>query len=1104
MLQHPVQGWKETQGGKGVAGRRKAVDILAAKAESMGPLPRAELAHRVIIKPESLGMGNLGTALDDSEATAVKFRERSRPLLDGGDGKLPGLGVLSESGAVGNEDSEQRAKRKRQSQRTQGQNQRRLKQGQGQRESPDNEMAHLGAELNMVNPGAKPDSGLEEAPERRLPGVITLGARSGQADNIGAPSEPRAPARSPALVAGGPTNESCDPSPATMAGEPSNEVRTRATSARSPVTMTDGPTNESRTPTARESCSSRTCTEDSDRDDKVAALGWHEPSDYDSEREAEKDAPCTLSGLAPPLLDAGEPVTGADKERHRIENKRRRQQRQSVQPPLSYWAEHEGKFNIPTPMQAPSTHKGSMCPSGLALHHPAAELLLDYASGGCPAKTGRQWTIEEMHAAVARGPHVSALDPDAISYMKGEIDQKVAAGQVRVVEWDAIKDDPPPELKISPVALIPHKSRDYRAILDLSFSLRLESGNMIPSVNEASHKTAPRGAIDQMGHALKRIIYAMAEADLAGDEKVFMAKWDIKDGFWRLDCRDGEEWNFAYVLPQKEGEPTRLVVPTSLQMGWIESPPYFCTASETARDVAQQYVEQEVGTMPNHKFLPHTTTSKEYANLPTTNKAGEGGLNYMVEVYVDDFISLARATSQAQLDHVANSVMTGVHDVFPADAVDTNDPLSLKKLLKEEGMWDIVKNILGFTFDGERKAMWLEEDKRDAIITVVHGWIRHARYRGGIPFEEFESVVAKVRHAFTAIPAGNALLSPCNRMLRVRPNFVYLHRNQELLDALVDIRSFLRESIAIPTLCRELVPGHPDYIGVKDASGHGVGGIIVGENMPCPPTVFRMPFSQDIKDDLVSFKNRKGRITNSDLEFAGLLLLWIIMEDVCKLGATPGCHVGLYSDNTPTVHWVQKLASRSSKVAMQLLRCLAFRLKIVKASPLTPLHVAGVRNALTDIPSRSFGSEPKWFCKNDAQLLTLFNKTFPLPNQASWQVYRPSKEQCTRVTSVLQMRRTTADEWQRPPKPGKVFGATGNDMSRLWDWTLSWRWLPTTTGSGPSQASPRESELDSLVEGERYKAAQYQASFHPLARRSQWPQEPTPQRSTDRTSMHRA
>ena len=82
-----------------------------------------------------------------------------------------------------------------------------------------------------------------------------------------------------------------------------------------------------------------------------------------------------------------------------------------------------------------------------------------------------------------------------------------------------------------------------------------------------------------------RIIHAFAQAE--EDAKIFMAKWDIKDGFWRLDCEEGEEWNFAYVLPQPAGQPVKLVIPTSLQMGWIESPPYFCAAAETARDGAE-------------------------------------------------------------------------------------------------------------------------------------------------------------------------------------------------------------------------------------------------------------------------------------------------------------------------------------------------------------------------------------------------------------------------------------------------------------------------------------------------------------------------------------
>ena len=54
---------------------------------------------------------------------------------------------------------------------------------------------------------------------------------------------------------------------------------------------------------------------------------------------------------------------------------------------------------------------------------------------------------------------------------------------------------------------------------------------------------------------------------------------------------------FFYVLPQKPGMSMKLVVPTSLQMGWIGSPPYFCTVSETGRDVAEQYIEIPVGSL---------------------------------------------------------------------------------------------------------------------------------------------------------------------------------------------------------------------------------------------------------------------------------------------------------------------------------------------------------------------------------------------------------------------------------------------------------------------------------------------------------------------------
>ena len=187
-----------------------------------------------------------------------------------------------------------------------------------------------------------------------------------------------------------------------------------------------------------------------------------------------------------------------------------------------------------------------MCPSGLALHHPAAERLLQYATQGCPTDTGQPWTLEQMEKAVMRGPHQSALDPEAMAYFEKEVMEKVEQGQAKVVLWDDIKNNPPPQLKVSPIALIPHKSRMFRAILDLSFAIRLRTGEVeVPSVNSTSVKTAPAGAIDQMGHALSRLIHAFAHAP--EDAKIFAAKWDIKDGFWRLDCQEGEEWNFAYM-----------------------------------------------------------------------------------------------------------------------------------------------------------------------------------------------------------------------------------------------------------------------------------------------------------------------------------------------------------------------------------------------------------------------------------------------------------------------------------------------------------------------------------------------------------------------------
>ena len=273
-------------------------------------------------------------------------------------------------------------------------------------------------------------------------------------------------------------------------------------------------------------------------------------------------------------------------------------------------------------------------------------------------------------------------------------------------------------------------------------------------------------------------------------------------------------------------------------------------------------------------------------------------------------------------------------------------------------------------------------------------------------------------------------------------------------------------------------------MGVKDASKHGVGGVILGEKEGCTPTVFWLAWPDDIKQDVNTYDNPGGRLTNSDLEMAGLLLLWLVMEDVC--GIRSGHHVALFSDNSPTVNWVKRLASKRSLVAAQLLRALALRLKTTQASPLTPLHVAGCENSMTDIPSRSWGSVPRWHCRTDHDLRALFDKTFPLPNQISWSVYRPSYAISMRVISVMRMTDSSLEEWRRLPPIGKFIGDIGPPTAGLWEWSLSYRLPRSTPRSVSSPALPHESEVATTVAKSRSELAQSVKRSRPLARRSQW------------------
>ena len=181
-----------------------------------------------------------------------------------------------------------------------------------------------------------------------------------------------------------------------------------------------------------------------------------------------------LGGLQPPRLETtGGAVHGADKKQMQKKNTQRRQRLKGALTAGSQWETHQVK-TTPTSaphIQPPKVYQNLMCPSGRALAHPAAGLLKEGATLGCPTRTGKPLTRDEIWEAVACGPHQSVLSLEALVHFAEEAAEKVRTKQAWIVLWDDIKDNPPKQLKISPIAAIPHKSKVFRSILDLSFQL---------------------------------------------------------------------------------------------------------------------------------------------------------------------------------------------------------------------------------------------------------------------------------------------------------------------------------------------------------------------------------------------------------------------------------------------------------------------------------------------------------------------------------------------------------------------------------------------------------------------------------------------------------
>ena len=121
---------------------------------------------------------------------------------------------------------------------------------------------------------------------------------------------------------------------------------------------------------------------------------------------------------------------------------------------------------------------------------------------------------------------------------------------------------------------------------------------------------------------------------------------------------------------------------------------------------------------------------------------------------------------------------------------------------------------------------------------------------------------------------------------------------------------------------------------------------------------------------VVSSSNSEGRLTNSDLEMAAVLLQFNVLETCVP--TLQHVKTVIHSDYSPSVAWATTMATKTEEMeaAHWLLHGLAMCQRSLEAGPLMVVHIAGKLNTLADTASRPHLRVPK-----PSQLFDMKNKT---------------------------------------------------------------------------------------------------------------------------------
>ena len=429
------------------------------------------------------------------------------------------------------------------------------------------------------------------------------------------------------------------------------------------------------------------------------------------------------------------------------------------------------------------------------------------------------WDNEKLVEAVARGPHQSAkLEAD---FLSNEFVDMINKSQWIILPYSIAKKLK--HLHISPPGVVPQRNRRSRWICDYTYSG--VGPNTIPLVSMESM---------QYGRALERYLRHILLADPRFGP-VYMMKCDMADGYYRLNLVISDIPRLAVAFPSEQHDDPLIALPLVLPMGWKNSGPAFCTATETIADMTNKVIAEgkhqpphpleTIASTMDYKAKPEVTTSLTThqpgiipARSPILRRPAPKRAAY-VDVFVDDFIALVQGCP-TQLSRVRRALFHNIDLVFrPLDDDDNKhrgQPISLKKLNKGDCSWDEVKIILGWEINTKLGTIKLAPHRVDRLLEIL---ALFPSTKKRTTLKTWQKFVGELRSMALAIPGARGLFSHMQHALTNVQNKHRVSLTAKTHSAIADFAALAKDVATRPTRIAELIPLHPSVIGSHDASG---------------------------------------------------------------------------------------------------------------------------------------------------------------------------------------------------------------------------------------------------------------------------------------------